>query len=321
MTTCEPSAWPTPNTMAGGGKTRSGERGQEMLLPGLVSAWPTPAHNEFVPVDIPRMLERREREKAKGRNGTGFGLTVGMLTAWNESGFSPLASPASLPPAPESSEEAQMTAGSGQRLCACFDCSTPLGRFSKILLESATWASPEFSLKWKLRVTKCGSTVFQLARSVRRTGGSGTGSWPTTRAADTKSECWAPGRLEEKMLETRGQPLPRVLMAWATPMREDKELAGSPGTGYLTPQLRSGPVSSGCLAQTENFAVRLMILSAWLMGYPWSYLKAWERKGAKKWDWIFHGEKRASRVLRNPLLTGRSSARLATASCRKSRKS
>ena len=28
--------------------------------------------------------------------------------------------------------------------------------------------------------------------------------------------------------------------------------------------------------------VRLEILSAWLMAYPWSYLKNWERKGDKR---------------------------------------
>jgi hypothetical protein len=45
---------------------------------------------------------------------------------------------------------------------------------------------------------------------------------------------------------------------------------------------RSGITMSGCLARTEKFAVRLMILSAWLMGYPWSYLQNWERKGDKR---------------------------------------
>lgn len=43
-----------------------------------------------------------------------------------------------------------------------------------------------------------------------------------------------------------------------------------------------GATMSGCLAQTENFAVRLTILSAWLMGYPWSYLKNWDRKGDRR---------------------------------------
>jgi len=37
-----------------------------------------------------------------------------------------------------------------------------------------------------------------------------------------------------------------------------------------------GPVSSGCLARTESFVVRLATLSAWLMGYTAAYLRLWE---------------------------------------------
>jgi hypothetical protein len=41
--------------------------------------WPTPAAHEFEGGDPAKMWARREREKAKGRNGNGFGLTLGML--------------------------------------------------------------------------------------------------------------------------------------------------------------------------------------------------------------------------------------------------
>lgn len=46
-----------------------------------------------------------------------------------------------------------------------------------------------------------------------------------------------------------------------------------------------GPITSGPLSLTEKFAVRLALLSAWLMAYPWSYLKHWgrqQRKGKSK---------------------------------------
>src|SRR5690554_4254533 len=59
-------------------------------------------------------------------------------------------SPVSRPPEPASKEARQMTAGSGRMLSAFLEKSDPLGAFSRILLESETWASPEFLLAWKL---------------------------------------------------------------------------------------------------------------------------------------------------------------------------
>jgi hypothetical protein len=217
------------------------------------------------------------------------------LFGWaNQSGFSPLASPASQPPAPESSEEAQMTAGSGHRLCACFDTTTPLGRFSRILLESETWVSQEFSLKWRLKATKCGSTVFQLAPSARRIDASGIGSWPTPAHRDTRSEECSPEYEALRNAEARGKPLTWACKtAWQTPTKQDNKSDGEKAEAAMrngtasTSQMRlrtqaHGPISSGCLARTESFAVRLTILSAWLMAYPWSYLKNWERKGDRR---------------------------------------
>lgn len=48
--------------------------------PAAAAMWPTPAAHEFEGGDPAKMWARREREKAKGRNGNGFGLTIGMLT-------------------------------------------------------------------------------------------------------------------------------------------------------------------------------------------------------------------------------------------------
>jgi hypothetical protein len=50
-----------------------------------LAGWPTPATQEFEPVDVERMEERRAEIKAKGINGNGFGLTLGMaahLAGW-----------------------------------------------------------------------------------------------------------------------------------------------------------------------------------------------------------------------------------------------
>jgi len=38
--------------------------------------WPTPSASGFEVADIPALLARRERCKAKGTNGNGFGLTL-----------------------------------------------------------------------------------------------------------------------------------------------------------------------------------------------------------------------------------------------------
>jgi len=49
------------------------------------TGWPTPAANEFESKDVDRMLARREKCKAKGYNGNGFGLTLGLMaqmTSW-----------------------------------------------------------------------------------------------------------------------------------------------------------------------------------------------------------------------------------------------
>lgn len=81
----EETGWPTPNTMGGGQTSRGGDRKDE-LMGGLVkpSGWPTPAAHEFEQ-DMDRVWERRKEQKALGRNGNGFGLTLGMaihLAGW-----------------------------------------------------------------------------------------------------------------------------------------------------------------------------------------------------------------------------------------------
>jgi hypothetical protein len=43
------------------------------------SGWPTPSAREFEHADLDNLMERRERIKAQGINGNGFGLTLGMF--------------------------------------------------------------------------------------------------------------------------------------------------------------------------------------------------------------------------------------------------
>jgi len=225
--------------------------------------------------------------------------------------------PASQPPAPGSSEARQMTAGSGRRLYESYGKHRPLGAFLKILLESETWNSTEFYLEWRLKATKSRCLVFQLAPSMPRTGANATGlsesAWPTPMSRDEKGQMFEKGgatRMDyvpnvlkatwptpdaskagktSRSGDRKGEPLIGgiVRSAWATPKatsggpeKTKANTNGTTGVSLVTQAL--GTTSYGCLAQTEKFVVRLGILSAWLMGYPWSYLKNWERKGDKR---------------------------------------
>ena len=115
-----------------------------------------------------------------------------------------------------------------------------------------------------------------------------------------------------------------LVSTYPTPTKADGE--GGPGNqgregGENLRTKVSGLTISGPLSQTEKFGVRLMILSAWLMGYPWSYLKHWLRKkeSRKKKS----GGKRsvsATQESRGRSRTARSSARSGTQSSGKSQR-
>jgi hypothetical protein len=102
-------------------------------------------------------------------------------------------------------------------------------------------------------------------------------TWPTPDASKAGKTSRSGDR--------KGEPLIGGLVrAWPTPQKQDEKNKYQVKTDYQTipNKLARGVTTSGCLAQTEKFAVRLGVLSAWLMGYPWSYLKNWERKGDKR---------------------------------------
>jgi hypothetical protein len=228
--------------------------------------------------------------------------TLGAFRGLEPSGSLPLASPASLPLGLVCNEERKMTAGSGRRLSVLLPQSGPLGRCLKILLESETWASPEYSLRWKLKATKCGCSVFQLAPSARRTDERGIGlsatSWQTVTATmieggEDRQEkrmefrramgrnSFAHGNLGEQM----GMLSP-LESAWPTPTgRDHKGATQNPERMDYVPNILQagiGPMPSTCLARTEKFAVRLMTLSAWLMGYTAAYLAHWATASSRK---------------------------------------
>lgn len=214
-----------------------------------------------------------------------------------------------------------MTAGSGRRLCRSLLPSDPLGPFSRILLESETWASPEFYLTWDVKATRQGCLVWELAPSAPRTGECDTGlfadAWPTTRSRDYKDTGDGEWTMERKDGKSRTDQLGHALKSgWPTPRSEDSESAGAhrgtpytlisaARTAWATPKKAesgpdfaianredsggtslptqiAGPTTSGCLARTEKFVVRLTTLSAWLMGYTAQYLAPWATASCRK---------------------------------------
>jgi len=74
------SAWPTVKASDGehGGPNMRGSKG-DLPLPSAAAMWPTP-DGQVIEGDT-AWKERREREKAKGRNGNGFGLTIAMAAS------------------------------------------------------------------------------------------------------------------------------------------------------------------------------------------------------------------------------------------------
>jgi len=150
-----------------------------------------------------------------------------------------------------------------------------------------------------------------------RTGANATGlsesAWPTPMSRDEK------GQMFEKGGATRMDYVPNVLKAtwptpdaskagktsrsgdrkgepliggivrsvWATPNASDGSGGGQHpdkrvGHSQQIADQASGNASSGCLAQTEKFVVRLTTLSAWLMGYTDQYLALWETASSRK---------------------------------------
>ena len=104
-------------------------------------------------------------------------------------------------------------------------------------------------------------------------------SWPTPRSED--SELTGAHRGTPDTLTSAART------AWSTPKSSasgpdfaiaDRENSG----GHSLPTQAHGPATSGCLARTESFAVRLTTLSAWLMGYTGAFLAHWETASSRR---------------------------------------
>ncbi len=293
LTGCEPSpcarATPAanPSSQKHGRESRYGQTLER-------STWPTPDASEA-------------GKSSRGGKRVNEPLLGGLIRA---SGSLPLAFPASQPHGPGSNEAQAMTVGSGHRLLRSLLPSDPLGPFSRILLESEMWASPEFYLTWKHKATRQGCLVWELAPSAPRTVECDTGlfanepqesAWPTPASRDVKGQTQNPERSDyipnilksnwptprsedsESTGAHRGTPdtLTNAAAAWATPNKSAEEGGPCRPEGRIGHSVEAidqlhGATASGCLARTERFVERLTTLSAWLLGYTAAYLAHWE---------------------------------------------
>ena len=202
-----------------------------------------------------------------------------------------------------------MTAGSGRKLCACLPKLSPIGLFSRILLESETWASTEYFLRWEGSATTARRSIFRLVPWTARSSETDIGSWGTPRVSRGQ---YMSGNDGKKLLTLEGQlatwPTPDASEAGKTSRSGDRKdeplIGGLVRTTWPTPNASDGsggPCNlesrkghsvqlvdyigqhpSGCLAQMERFVERLMNLSMWLMGYTAAYLVLWETASSRR---------------------------------------
>ena len=116
------------------------------------------------------------------------------------------ASPASLSVSPGTSEARKMTAHSGRKCFESYGRWSQLGSLAKMLLESSIWNSETAYLRWKIRITPAAHLLYQLAVSMPRTEGTGSGLSPGKMTPDEETQ-------------KSGEPKvdPETMKMWPTP--------------------------------------------------------------------------------------------------------
>jgi hypothetical protein len=114
---------------------------------------------------------------------------------------------------PGSDEAARMTVGSGRQCSMLLKSSSPIGQFSKILLESSLWTkSQEYTYVWNRSDTKLlRHSLFQLTPLGQSTEDSESSLLPTPVAANSANR-------ENGLINSRGEPcLSAQVKLWRTP--------------------------------------------------------------------------------------------------------
>lgn len=136
-----------------------------------------------------------------------------MAESTQASLFLPEAHHVSLQVEPGSREAKQMTVGSGAKLCACLRKQSRIASFSRTLLESSTWGSTEYFLRWEGSATKCNRSIFRLVPWIRLNSDTESGlsgsSYPTPRGSDAEKA--GPNQTQH------GEPaLAQIAASWPT---------------------------------------------------------------------------------------------------------
>jgi len=110
--------------------------------------------------------------------------------------------PASHTALPGSDKEKKMSATSGPKCLESFERFAPHGLWAKtfpaLLIGQEGWYSRKCNLTWKLRATKFNRMYFQLAVSMPRTGGKGSGLLPMLQTPTTTERSERPEEMRER---------------------------------------------------------------------------------------------------------------------------
>jgi len=86
---------------------------------------------------------------------------------------------------PASDEAKKITVGSGRQCALLLESSSPLGAFSKILMESSAWtSSEEYCYVWERLDTKFGCSAYQLTQLGQSTSDTECSLWQTPMTTD-----------------------------------------------------------------------------------------------------------------------------------------
>ena len=191
-------------------------------------------------------------------------------TYTQESLFSPADFHANHSVLPGSSEARTTTAISGRKCAESYARQGQLGSLVRMLLESSTWHSTRCVLTWKRKVTKSNRSLFQLAPSMPRTEGTGSGFWrtPETSVGGTVSQMvleeMGNGKMKRKSGQQRQlwlQDQVRNPKLWPTPRAAKPE-------GYSSSRFRP-TLAQVVTNKIKPLAGRLNpAFVEYLMGYP-----------------------------------------------------
>lgn len=180
-------------------------------------------------------------------------------------------------PQPGSDKARKMTATSGQNLCGSWLNSGPLGSLEKMLLGTSAWVSMTCWLTWKPKATPAGRLLFQLAPSVHRTGGTGSGLWPTPNCGmvrgmnytmETSWRHFGEGRQTHLSQWVRD---PRM---WPTPTTRDHKGGRKPETLAASGRGETNSLNDAVTVRDQHGALNPEWVE-WLMGFPvgWTSLE------------------------------------------------